>query len=131
MGAVFFVLHNHGDTDVILTGVSTEAADMAGAHTHSESADGMMQMKVIEGGIALPAGSEHAFTRGGDHIMLMGLHAALQPGEVITLTLTFDNADPLTFDAVIDNDRAPEMEMGAGDAAASAHSHDPAATHSP
>ncbi len=106
-GAVFFVLHNHSDADVTLTGVSTGAAQMAGLHTHVESDDGMMQMMPIDGGIALPAWGEHIFARGGDHIMLMGLTEALKDGDSLTVTLTFDGAPPLTFKAIIDNDRAP------------------------
>lgn len=106
-GAVFFVLHNHGDHDVTLIGASSDLADMVGLHTHVASADGMMQMVPIEGGVALAAGAEHEFARGADHIMLMGLRAALKPGDAITVTLTFDGADPVTFEAVIDNNRAP------------------------
>lgn len=106
-GAVFFVLHNHGESDVTLIGASSDLAQMAGLHGHTASADGMMAMAPIEGGIALSAWGEHEFARGGDHVMLMGLKQALKPGDVITLTLTFDRADPLVFEAVIDNDRAP------------------------
>ncbi len=107
-GAVFFTIHNHGDQDVTLTGATTAAAAMAGLHTHVESADGMMQMIPIDGGVPLPSGREHAFARGADHIMLMGLTSDLANGDTVTVTLTFDGADPLTFDAVIENDRPAE-----------------------
>lgn len=110
-GAVYFTLQNHSENDIILTGVSTDLAEMAGLHTSLESADGMMQMIPIDGGVLMPARTEHFFARGGDHIMLMGLTNALQDGDTITVTLTFDHASPLTFDAVIDNARLPEAAM--------------------
>lgn len=116
-GAVFFTLHNHGDLNVTLTGASSPQAEMAGLHTHVTSADGMMQMIEIEGGVALPDGAHHDFARGGDHVMLMGLTADLKDGDFVTLTLTFDGASPLTFNAVVDNARAPEaMDHGTHDA---------------
>ena len=110
-GAVYFTLHNHSENDILLTGVSTDLAEMAGVHTSLESADGMMQMIPIGDGVAIPAWEEHVFARGGDHIMLMGLTKALKDGDTITVTLTFDHASPLTFDAVIDNARLPEAAM--------------------
>ena len=110
-GAVYFTLHNHSENDIHLTGVSTDLAEMAGLHTSLASADGMMQMIAIEGGVAMPAWAEHVFGRGGDHIMLMGLTKALKDGDTISVTLTFDYAAPLTFDAVIDNARLPEAAM--------------------
>ncbi len=110
-GAVYFTLHNHSENDIRLTGVSTDLAEMTGLHTSLESADGMMQMIPIDGGVIMPAWEEHVFARGGDHIMLMGLTKALKDGDTITVTLTFDHASPLTFDAVIDNARLPEAAM--------------------
>jgi periplasmic copper chaperone A len=111
-GAVFFTIHNNTAADLILTGASTGAAHMAGLHTHIESADGLMQMVPIDGGVALPFAEMHEFARGGDHIMLMGLTKSLVDGDVISVTLTFDAAPPLTFDAVIDNARPPEAAGG-------------------
>jgi copper(I)-binding protein len=104
-GAVFFALHNHGPEDAVLIGAATPAAAMAEFHTHKESADGLMQMLPIEGGIAMPSGAKHSFGRGEDHLMLMGLTTDLSEGDIITITLTFDGADPLTFEAVVDNAR--------------------------
>lgn len=46
--------------------------------------------------------------------MLMGLTRKMKGGDKISVTLKFDGADPVTFEAVVDNARkaAPGMDMG-------------------
>ena len=113
-GAVFMMIHNNTDQDDRLVSVSTEVAEKAELHTHQESADGVMQMVKIDGGIALPAGDMHEFARGGDHVMLMGLTRKLKDGDTFPLILTFEKAGAVTVTATVDNARKPEeggMEM--------------------
>ncbi len=111
-GAVFFMIHNNGETDLRLTGARTDAAQKAELHTHVETADGVMQMMEIEGGVALPAGEMHSFERGGDHVMLMGLTADLKDGDLIPVTLVFEDGTEFQFDATVDNARKPGGAMG-------------------
>lgn len=106
-GAVFFMIHNNTDTDDRLIAVSTDVAEKAELHTHIESADGVMQMSQIEGGIALPSGEMHELARGGDHVMLMGLTRALKDGDTFALTLTFEKAGEIQIQATVDNARKP------------------------
>ena len=68
-GAAFFVLENSSDSDDRLVGARSEAAKKVELHTHKESADGVMKMMPIEGGIVVPAGGSHALKRGGDHVI--------------------------------------------------------------
>ena len=105
--AAFMVVENHKDVECRLTGVSSDAAAMAELHTHAE-ADGVMKMQKIDGGIAIPAGAEHALARGGDHVMLMGLAQPLADGGAVALTLDFGDCGTQQVDAVLDNDRAAE-----------------------
>lgn len=113
-GAVFFMIHNNTGKDLVITGAASDAAKVVELHTHVESSDGVMQMKKIEGGVALPQGEMHEFARGGDHIMLMGLKQALKNGDKIAVTLTFDNGETGSFEAVVDNQRkaGAAMDMG-------------------
>lgn len=106
-GAVFFLLHNNGTTDEHLIGAHAEVSAKAELHTHIMTAEGVMQMREIEGGIQMPAGEMHEFVRGADHVMLLGLTRALQDGEHFPLTLVFDSGAELTFDVVVDNARKP------------------------
>lgn len=116
-GAVFFMLHNNTATDDRLTAARAGVAEKVELHTHVETADGVMQMQAIEGGVALPAGEMHPFARGGDHVMLMGLTQELADGDSFPLTLVFETAGEVTVDAVVDNARKPDaagmMDHGA------------------
>ncbi|ESW60015.1 MAG: copper(I)-binding protein [Rhodobacter sp. CACIA14H1] len=110
-GAVFLMIHNNGETDDRLIGAVADVAQKAELHTHKESADGVMQMMQIEGGVPLPAGEMHEFARGGDHVMLMGLTRALADGDTFPLTLVFEQAGEITVEAVVDNARKPGEGM--------------------
>jgi copper(I)-binding protein len=106
-GAVFFLLHNNGTADDVLVGARTDMAEKAELHTHAMTADGVMQMREIAGGVPMPAGEMHEFARGGDHVMLLGLTRALQDGEHFPLVLTFASGAELTIDVAVDNARKP------------------------
>lgn len=106
-GAVFFLIHNNTEADITITGAASDVANVVELHTHKEGADGVMQMLKIEGGVPVPFGEMHEFKRGADHVMLMGLKRELKDGDIVTVTLSFDGAEPVTFDAVVDNARKP------------------------
>ncbi len=107
-GAAFFMLMNGTDQDDRLIAATTDAAERAELHTHTEDANGVMKMSEIEGGIAVPAQGTHAFDRGGDHIMLMGLKAPLVQGAEIAVTLTFEKAGDVTVMIPVDQERRPD-----------------------
>lgn len=102
--AAFLVIENHRETECRLTGVSSDAAEVVELHTHAE-VDGVMKMQKVEGGIAIPAGGEHALARGGDHVMMMGLPAPLAPGDTVALTLDFGDCGTQQVEAPVDDDR--------------------------
>jgi periplasmic copper chaperone A len=114
-GAVFFLVHNNTAVDDRLISVTTDAAARAELHTTSEDANGVMSMGAMEDGLPLAAGEAAELTRGGDHVMLMGLTRPLADGDVIALTLTFEQAGDVVIEVPIDNARKP----GAG-----GHDHD-------
>lgn len=106
-GAIFLQIENHADVDERLLDVKSDVAEKVELHTHSAGADGVMQMRAIEGGIAIPALQGHDLKRGGDHIMLMGLKSALKDGDVIPLTLIFEHAGEVQVEVPVDNARKP------------------------
>lgn len=118
-GAVFMVLMNHGHHDDRLIGARTDASEKAELHTHLMTADGVMQMREIEGGVPLPAGAAHEFVRGADHVMLLGLTRELKDGDTVGLTLIFESGAEVTVDVVVDNQRKP----GAGGMKMDGHDH--------
>ena len=111
-GAAFMTIVNDGDSADRLLGASAEIADVAELHTHIEDANGVMKMREIEGGIAVPANGSHVLMRGGDHVMLMGLTAPMNDGDTVPITLTFETAGEIRVDVPVDLDRKP-MAHGA------------------
>lgn len=104
-GAIFLAIDNTGTTPDRLVAAKTDVAMKAELHTHIQDANGVMMMREIEGGIALPANGTATLARGGDHVMLMGITTPLKQGDHITLTLTFEKAGDLVIDVPVDNNR--------------------------
>lgn len=113
-GAAFMTLHNLSGQDDRLIAARTDAARRVELHTHIDAGDGILQMREIEGGIALPAGGKHLMTRGGDHVMLMGLTGPLEQGDDIEVTLVFETAGEVVVTIPVDNERAPEAGAHGG-----------------
>lgn len=104
-GAAFFTIMNQSDTDDRLIAAQSDAAPRVELHTHIEDENGVMKMREIEGGIAIPAGETHALQRGGDHVMFMGLSEPMQQGATVQVTLTFEKAGDVVVDIPVDNAR--------------------------
>ena len=104
-GAAFMVLENSATADDRLLGARSDAAKKVELHTHAESADGVMKMLPIEGGIVVPAGGSHTLKRGGDHVMFMGLTGPFEQGETVTVTLEFEKAGDLVVEIPVDLNR--------------------------
>ncbi len=113
-GGAFLTIRNAGAQDDRLVSVSTPAAARAELHSHT-MADGMMRMRPVEGGIAVPAGGSAELQPGGLHVMMMGLKAPLVQGTSIPVTLTFEKAGTATIDVPV---------LAAGANAAPGHHHD-------
>jgi periplasmic copper chaperone A len=54
--------------------------------------NGVMEMRELPDGLAIPAGATVALKPGGDHIMFVDLKHAAKSGDVIHTTLTFEKA---------------------------------------
>ncbi|WP_435310831.1 copper chaperone PCu(A)C [Primorskyibacter sedentarius] len=104
-GAAFMLIENLGDSADQLIDAASDAAARVELHTHIDDGNGVMQMRHVPDGFALPAGETHALERGGDHVMLMGLTNPLEDGDVITLTLTFEKSGEVVIEVPVDLDR--------------------------
>jgi len=113
-GAAFMVLRNTGTSDDRLVGVASPVAERVELHTHIESETGVMRMVEIDGGIALPAGSDHALQRGGDHVMFLGITSPFADGATVPLTLTFERAGDVAVAVPVDLQRMPAGHGGHG-----------------
>lgn len=93
-GAGYGLLVNGGKAEDRLLGGSTPVA--ARVEVHSMTMDGgVMRMRPVTGGLAIPAGGRVALKPGGYHLMLIGLKQPLRRGAMVPVTLDFARAGPL------------------------------------
>lgn len=111
-GAAFMVIDNASDAADRLIDVTSDVAKKVQLHTHVDDGNGTMQMRHVKGGFAIPAHGSHQLARGGDHVMFMGLNQGLEHGDVVSVTLVFENAGEVTLDVPVDLERTPEQGMG-------------------
>ena len=106
-GAAFMVVMNHSGADDRLIGASSDVADKVELQSHNSDDNGVMRMGEIEGGVAIAADEMHAFKRGGDHLMFMGLKGPLEQGAMVPVTLEFEKAGAVEIEVMVDQDRKP------------------------
>jgi hypothetical protein len=90
-GAAYMTLANKTQTTDRLTGASSEVAAKVQIH-EMKVVNGVMKMREVAGGLAIPAGGSVALKPGSYHVMLMGLKKPLVAGQSFALTLTFAKA---------------------------------------
>jgi copper(I)-binding protein len=93
--AAYMTIANKSDTGDMLKSASTPKAKAVELHQTTMSADGVMQMRKVEGAVPIEAGASLVLKPGGTHLMLLGLEDALKAGEKLILTLEFANAGPI------------------------------------
>lgn len=101
MSAAFGELSNSGAADVTVVSATTAAASMVELHETVANDAGEMVMRPREGGFVIPAGGSFQLAPGANHIMLMGLTAALKAGEEVAVTLTFSDGSTYAFTAPV------------------------------
>ena len=93
VGGGYLTIHNNGATPDHLTGGT---ADFAHVEVHQmKSVNGVMEMRELKDGLAIPAHGSVALTPGGYHIMFTHLAHPLTKGESVKATLNFEHAGPV------------------------------------
>ena len=90
-GAAYLSITNTGSAPDRLIGGSSPVASAVELHEMNMDG-GVMRMRPVTGGLAIPAGRTIALKPGGYHIMLIGLKAPLTAGTMVPLTLRFEKA---------------------------------------
>jgi copper(I)-binding protein len=90
-GAIYLDIVNRGGADDRLVEVSVPRARQATLHS-STMEGGVMRMRDLADGLAIPAGATVALAPHKTHVMLSGLTAPLRPGEQFAATLRFAKA---------------------------------------
>jgi periplasmic copper chaperone A len=92
VSAAYMTIANKGATDDLLKSARTPKAKSVELHQTTTTADGVMQMRSVEDGLPVEAGSSLELRPGGAHFMLIGLEDALEAGQNVILTLEFAKA---------------------------------------
>lgn len=100
VGSAFFEMkaaRGHNDR---LIGARSPVAGSAELHNHIMEG-GIARMRSVDG-IAVRAGRSVVLKPGGYHVMLMGLMGPLKEGDLLKLTLVFENAGEIEVDATLE-----------------------------
>lgn len=97
--AAYMMLENHSDQADRLISAVSDAAVVVEIHESSMEND-VMQMRPVEG-VEIPANGTAELKPGGLHIMMMDVQRNLEPGDVVTLTLTFESGLELIVEAPV------------------------------
>ena len=89
--AGYLSITNHGAMADRLLAVESSLARKTELHT-MDVTNGVMKMRQVDGGIAIPAGKTVQLAPGGFHVMLIGLKAPLNADEHYQVTLVFETA---------------------------------------
>jgi copper(I)-binding protein len=90
VGAGYLTIHNNGAAPDRFTGGT---ADFANVEIHEMSmVGGVMKMRELKDGLAIPAHGTVTLAPNGYHLMFTGLKQPLTKGSVAKATLTFEHA---------------------------------------
>ena len=110
-GAVYMTLANKTDTADRLTAAASDVAGKVQIHEMAV-VNGIMQMRQLVDGLAIPAGGSVTLKPGGYHVMLIGLKKQLIAGQTIPLTLTFAKAGTISITVPIQSIGATQSGKG-------------------
>jgi copper(I)-binding protein len=101
-GIAYMVIANEGTTLDRLIAAKTPRAAAVELHQHVEDANGMMRMKMVDGGsIDIPVGESVLLEPGGLHVMLIELDSPLEADTSFPLTLKFESGLELTTEVQV------------------------------
>ena len=95
----FMVIKNNGDKDVKVLKADNPVSKVTELHTHLNEG-GVMKMRPVAG-IDIKAKGEAVLKPGGLHVMLIDLKAPMKEGDVVPITLTFDDGSAKQVDAKV------------------------------
>ncbi|NNJ09189.1 copper chaperone PCu(A)C [Chloroflexales bacterium ZM16-3] len=97
--AAYMVIANTGGTADALIKAESDVADSVELHTMTMQ-DNVMKMTPVEK-IDIPANGQAELKPGSFHVMLIGLRHDLNDGDIVKLTLTFQNSGTMQVEAPV------------------------------
>lgn len=102
----YLEITNNTNRDETLVGVEFSQAGKSEIH-EMKMDDGVMKMRPLKQGIAIPAGKSILLKPGGFHLMFMGMKSQMKAGENHSVKLTFSHSGVMEIDF-------PVLEMATG-----------------
>lgn len=93
----FMVIRNTGDKDIKVVKADNPVSKLTELHTHLNEG-GVMKMRLVPA-IDIKAKGEALLQPGGLHVMLIDLKAPLKEGDIVPITLGFDDGSSKKVDA--------------------------------
>ena len=93
----FMVIKNGGDKDVKVLKADNPASRVTELHTHLNE-NGVMKMRPVPA-IEVKAKGQAVLQPGGLHVMMIDLKAPMKEGDVVPITLTFEDGSSKQVDA--------------------------------
>jgi hypothetical protein len=106
----FMVIRNAGAKDVKVVKADNPASKLTELHTHLNEG-GVMKMRPVKD-IEVKAKGEAVLKPGGLHVMLIDMKAPMKEGDVVPITLTFDDGSSKKVDVPVKKPTANDMPMG-------------------
>jgi len=103
--AAYMRITNHTDIPITLTSISADFAGIVQIHQTVVEND-IAHTQHLENGMRIGAGETLNLQPGGYHVMMMNVQQALNEGETVSISLTFDNGETMTVEAEIRNGTA-------------------------
>lgn len=97
--AGYMTLSNTSTTPVTLIGVASDISKTTEMHDTVIN-NGIARM-IEQKKIPLLPGKTVSFTPGGQHLMLMNIYKAVKAGDIVTLTLSFEDGSSATVKAAV------------------------------
>jgi copper(I)-binding protein len=95
----FMVIKNNGDKDIKVLKADNPASRVTELHTHLNEG-GVMKMRPVPA-IEIKAKGEAVLQPGGLHVMLIDLKAPMKEGDVVPITLNFEDGSSKQIDAKV------------------------------
>ena len=108
----FMVIKNNGDKDVKVLKADNPVSKVTELHTHLNEG-GVMKMRPVPS-IEVKAKGQAVLQPGGLHVMMIDLKTPMKEGDVVPITLTFDDGSSKQVDAKVVRPMAagmPPMEQ--------------------
>lgn len=105
----FMVIKNNGDMDIKVLKADNPVSKVTELHTHLNEG-GVMKMRPVPA-IEIKAKGEAVLKPGGLHVMLIDLKAPMKEGDIVPITLTFDDGSAKQVDAKVVRPMAAGMPM--------------------